>query len=107
VAEEKIVNERSTAYLSLTFLDKAQSPAEPLTVTFRIDDVASGAEVRGDTSITPAESVEITLTPADNVILNPNLAQEMRRVTVVGTYGVDDAVRSQFVYQVRNLSGVA
>lgn len=101
------VNERSTAYLAVSFLDKVGGQAAPTSVTYRIDDVASGAQVLGETSVTAGASIEIKLSPVDNAILNANLATELKRVTVVATYGANDAVRSQYVYEVRNLGGVS
>lgn len=101
------VNERSTAYLAVTFKDKAGAAQQPTTASYRIDDVATGAQIRGDTALTPGTSVEITLTPADNAILSPRLAVEEHVVTVTGTYGENDAVRAQYVYAVLNLQAVA
>lgn len=66
--------------------------------------MGSGEQLRGDTPLTPASSVEIRLTPADNAILNGG--NEQRRVTVVATYGVDDQVTDEYVYMVVNLRKV-
>ena len=100
------VNEGSTAYVTATFRNKAGVVALPTGVTYRIDCITSGTQVRDTTSATPATSVEITLTPADNAILDPRRSRELRRVTVTGTYGDSDAVREQYDYWVRNLSQV-
>ena len=100
------VNERSTAYLTVTFKDKAGAAQQPTAASYRIDDVATGTEIRADTSLTPGTSVEITLTTADNAILSPRLEVEKHVVTVTGTYGENDAVRAQYVYEVVNLQAV-
>jgi hypothetical protein len=100
------VNERSTAYLSVTFRDKDSVEQAPSAVTYRVDDVDSGAEIRESTSIAAAGTVQITLTPSDNVIVGENHEKELRRVTVEATYGADDAVREQFLYAVKNLRAV-
>lgn len=98
------VNEQSTAYVTATFRDKTGTAATPTAISYRIDDVATGQEIRDDTAITPAAStVEITLTPADNAVVSPRLEVERHVVTVTGTYGEDDAVRAQYVYEVVNL----
>lgn len=100
------VNERSTAYLTVTFKDKAGAAQQPTAASYRIDDVATGTEIRADTPLTPGTSVEITLTTADNAILSPRLEVEKHVVTVTGTYGENDAVRAQYVYEVVNLQAV-
>jgi hypothetical protein len=100
-----IVNERSTAYLSCTFLDKAKQPAEPAAISYRIDEPGAGEEVRGDTAVAAASTIEITLTPADNTLLG-EVALERRVVTITATYGIDDAIRDQFIYSIRNLGAV-
>jgi len=100
------VNEGTTAYLTATFRDKAGTLALPDAVSYRIDCMANRQEIRDDTSATPGTSVEITLTPADNAIIDATKSRELRRVTVTGTYGESDAVVEQYDYWVRNLRNV-
>jgi hypothetical protein len=107
MATTDTVNEGSTAYVTATFRDKAGTLALPTGVSYRIDCVSNGQEVRDDTSATPATAVEITLSPADNAIIDPKRPRELRRVTVTGTYGDNDAVIEQYDYWVRNLSHVS
>ena len=45
------VNEKSTAYLAVTFRDKAGTAQAPVTASYRIDDVTTGQQVRDDTDI--------------------------------------------------------
>ena len=40
------VNERSTAYLTVTFKDKDRAAQQPTAASYRIDDVATGTEIR-------------------------------------------------------------
>lgn len=100
-------NEQSTAYLTVTFRNKAGAAEAPVTAKYRIHDVGSGTEVRAWTAITdPAGSVELTFSPEDNTLLVADNPVEQRRVTVVGTYGDHDAVTSEFIYEVVNLRGI-
>ena len=102
------VNEKSTAYLTVTFRDKAGAAQAPAAANYRIDDLTSGQQVREETEIaSPTSTVELTLTVTDNTLLNPLAATEQRRVTVVGEYGAGDAVRSEYIYEVVNLAGVS
>ncbi len=100
------VNEGTTAYLSATFKDKAGNTEMPATVVYRIDDISSNTEIRGVTTITAANVVEITLSPVDNRILNSAQNYEARRVTVVASYGANDQVAAEYIYRVVSLAGV-
>lgn len=101
-----IVNEKSTAYLTVTCKDKAGAQAAPSALSYRIDCLTTGQVLLEDTALAAAAEVEITLTPAQNAILGGN-QQERRRVTVQATYGAADAVNAEFEYVVRNLGGVS
>jgi hypothetical protein len=100
------VNEKSTAYLTIGFLDKAGALQTPASIVYRIDDELTRTQIRGDTTLTPTATVEITLTPADNAVRSASLAVERHIVTVIGAYGADDQVTAQFVYEVLNLQAV-
>lgn len=101
------VPERTTKYLDCGFLNADNELDVPTGVTYRIDDVKSGRQIVGDTVISPAEEVTITITPEQNRILNPQNPEEVRKVTVKATYGVSDELNDDFLYVVRNLKGVA
>lgn len=97
------VNERTTAYITASFKDKAGLPAAPAAATCKIHDVATGTEIRASTALTPATDIEIVVEPDENAVINPNLAVEKHVLTVVGTYGDGDAVTGRFYFHVRNL----
>lgn len=102
------INERTTSYLSVAFRDKASALATPTAVSYRIDCLTTGQSVRPDTAVAPASEVEITLTADDNAMRNASNAAEVRRVTVVATYGSSaDQVTAQHDYSVTNLQFVA
>lgn len=101
------VNEKSTAYLTITFRDKAGAAQAPASARYSIHDVGSGEEIRGETEIaTPGSTVEITLTPEDNRLLRAG-SSERRRVTVTAEYGSEDAVKAEYAYRVVNLASVS
>ena len=97
------VTEQSTAYLTVSFYDKADALAVPVSVTYRIDDANTGASIRAATSLTPASQIEITLDKNDNTILNTNAKYEHSLVTVISVYGATDQVTDEYVYTVLNL----
>jgi len=101
------VRERSTAYLTVTCRDKTGQAQAPSALTYRIDDVFSAQAILPVTTVgTPSSTVELTLQPAHNRILDPARAVERRRVTVTATYGADDQVCDEYEYEVVNLGGV-
>lgn len=101
-----VVNEGSTAYLDVLFKDKDGVVAAPSGVTYRIDCMTTGQQVLADTVISPAGTVEITLTPGNNAIITATNRSEIKRVTVSASYGASDAINKPFDYLVQNLSGV-
>lgn len=97
-----VVNAASTAYLTAAFAGKTGAAATPSSVSYRIDDLESGTEVRGDTAVTPAASVEIELTAADNALLGTR-DRETRRVTVTAVYGAGDQVIDEYDYELKRV----
>lgn len=100
------ITEQSTGYLTVSFYDKAGALAVPASATYRIDDVVSGSSVRAATALTPASTIEITLTKQDNTILNDARRDEQRRVTIISVYSSTDQVTDEYIYGVRNLAKV-
>ena len=100
------VNEKSTAYLTVSFYDKDGVLAAPTAVTYSVWDLTNGQEVRASTVIAAASSIEITLTTEDTAIINDENPFERRLVIVEATYGVNDAARSQYEFQIYNLKKV-
>ena len=102
----KTVNEKSTAWLAFTNLDRTRTGALPTSMTYRIDCVTTGAEIRADTAITPAISGEVVLTPADTTLESQDNPVELRRVTITSVFGVDDQHHEVLHYEVRNLGAI-
>lgn len=100
------VNEGSTAYLVAAFLNRNGVAEAPDTISYSVRDLYSGTELRANTAVTPAATVEIELTPTDNRILAKSYAREMRVVKVIATFGVGDTITSVHRYWVRNVAAV-
>lgn len=101
----EVVNEDTTSYLTIQFFDKTGAAATPASISYRVDCLTNGREVRAWTSFpgTPASSIELTLTPGDNAILSPQNGSERRVIQIVASYGADDQYHGEFVYDVENL----
>ena len=98
-----VVNERTTAYLTVSFKDKTGALVAPSTVTYSVYCMSNAQELRADTSLAPGATVEIVLGASDNAIVNAANGRERRRVTVKSTYGAGDELNDQFEYYVQNL----
>lgn len=103
------INEKSTGYVTVTFRDKAGAAAMPTAVTYRIDCLTTGQQVRDWTATAPAAAVELVITPAENAILVDANSREQRRITVVAAYGPGDADQctADVDYLVANLKFVS
>lgn len=102
------VNEMNTSYVAVDFRDKRNRLAVPTAVSYRIDCLTTGAQVKPWTAIDPpAASVEIVIAAAENAILGGN-ERERRVVTVIAAYGPgsEDQASDDFSYDVRNLQYV-
>jgi len=100
------VNEKSTAYIDVSFEDATGAPAVPSTVAYTVIDEASGTVIRNNGTVAAASSVVITLNNSDNTILDNTNAAEIRVVTVTATYGSGDTLNKVFKYELVNLQAI-
>jgi len=98
------VKEKDSAFLDLVFRNIANQMQAPLSITYRIDDVDSGQQLRAWTALDPAPSLTLQLTSSDNRMVGAG-DQERRMVTVVASYGLDgeDQKSQDFIYTVQRL----
>ena len=84
----------TTSYLTANFFDEDGNPSAPISVSYKVDNLDTGATIRGSTSATPSTNVEITLTAdVDNVAPTSPNAYDTRRVTVTGVYASAQTVQ--------------
>ena len=109
-----IINELSTAFLTVEFLDPNGIAVRPRTIAYRIDDVTTGQVIRPLTEIDLPHPVIELLISAEENSLPPDEEIAIRRVTVLSTFGdrmSDDTgehhYNDEFVYTLRNLGGLS
>lgn len=96
------MKERTTSYVQLTLRGKTGAPETPTSVYYRIDCLTTGLNVRAPTALPPLGEQELILTAPDTSIINRDNVAEMKRITVVATYGLsDDSLTAEFDYQVQ------
>lgn len=100
------VNEGSKAWLTVSFYDRAGVLAAPASLTYQIHCLTTDSVVRAETALGIDTEVEIPLTAADNAIINQANGYELKRVTIIANYNVDDEIKAQYDYVVNNLSAI-
>ena len=107
MALSKVVDEKDTAYLVVSFYDKDGNSVSPVSATYSIYCETNKQEVKEETSIDDlSTSIEITLASADNAIINSYNAYEERRVTVKSTYAGGEKKNESYTYKVLNQSQI-
>jgi len=98
------VNEKSTSVVTLSFTDEDGNAVTPTAGSYRIDDVATGTQIKGDTPFTPVGSThDLVIGDTENAILNAANERELRCVTVSVTYGSGKKCTAEYRYYVINL----
>lgn len=98
-----VVNERSTARLTVNFADEDGDPVIPTSAEYRVSCPDNGTTVRDwEDAGTPAAEMEIELEPEDHEMLTTK-SMEGRVVDVRAPYGVDKQATARFSYSLRNL----
>lgn len=100
------VNEGTTCYLTITFLDKNGNAVAPSSVTWEAIDLKTGTVMKSETGITPGATIEIAVPASVNAMHDAAMLEEIRRITIKASYGADDKVTGQYDYRVINLSRV-
>ena len=100
------VNEGSFYDVTANFLDSANAPTVPDSVRYKIDCETSGKAIRGWTSVTPAATVTITATAAENAIVSDINRSETKVMTIQVDQGTDRQYNSNRKWLVLNLKGI-
>ena len=100
------VREGSALFLTFTFTDENGDPVTPVSVHWRIDDVESGTEVVDWTAVSsPASTVNVTVNPTYNAIIDATKVVEKRILTVRMDNSLATQAFDSKVYRVQNLYG--
>jgi hypothetical protein len=99
-------NEGQSATVNIVFQDDDNVATTPTTLRYRIDCLTNRRQVRDWTTLTPASSVSIPITPSDNAILNTRNDVERRQMVIQTEYGTNDQAVEYSEWTVKNLQGV-
>jgi hypothetical protein len=101
-----IINERSSAYIEVSFFDKNGVAAVPTTITYSTKCLTTGTAIKTNITVPPASKVTINLDALDSVIQVASNPQEDKALTIKASYGLNDESNAEYYWRVKNLSGV-
>lgn len=96
------VQEKSSFTATVYFRDD-NAGTTPTTARYRIDCRTTGDAIRAWTDLTPAESIEITITPDDNKIVSYQRREERRQLTIETNTDLDTQTRERVYWTVENI----
>jgi len=104
---DDVINERSTAIVTLSFKDEDGVNAIPTSGVYRLTDLRSGTTIRNWTALPSlAASVEITLTQSDTRILTSTNDYEERLITVFWKYSTTKHGSDDYRVRIRNMHNI-
>jgi hypothetical protein len=93
------VDDRSTAYLTMTMKDKDGDAEQPTSSFYKIQN-RHGQEIKSKTALSPTGGiVTLTIGKAINTISHDETDPVERRVLVQGIYGADDEINKEYIYE--------
>lgn len=103
------VHEGSAFTLTAKFYDDSSDPwtlSAPSAIRYKINDLSSGNTVADWTAVAPASSVSISITAAQNAVVNPSLQSEQHEIVVQANDGLSTQYAESFRWHVLNATGI-
>ena len=98
------VNDKSTAWLTVSLSDRYGNPSPPSSVVYRIDCLSTGQNILAATTVmSPGASFDIQILAAYDAIINSANSEEIKRLTITAIYGSNDQLTAQYDWIVVNL----
>jgi hypothetical protein len=79
---ESVIAAGATCVVKAAFFNSAGAPFTPASIAYQIDDINSGANIVASTPVTPANTVSITVTAAQNALLSAMRASEEHQLAL-------------------------
>lgn len=99
--------EQSQVIATAKFRDRGTSlPVTPTNVRYRLDCLTTGAVLQDWTAVTTGTSVNLTLTPTNNRIMNNCNPWERKQLSVAADYGLTTQFVESTTYDVTNIRGL-
>lgn len=103
-----VVDEKTTAYLTVQFKDKDGNLQNPVTSAYKVHDEDTGTELVSTTVLSPTGGeVEIILAGVAVKMHDETKPKETHVVTINATYAGGQELNADFRFRVKNLSHVS
>lgn len=100
--------ERSQIVVGARFRDRATAvEVTPTNVKYRLDCLTTGIAIADWTSVTPGETVSITVTPTQNAIQNACNLHERKQLTVAADHDLATQFVDSIDWEITNLQGLS
>jgi len=94
----------STCWVRAQFFDPDEQAVSPTAIVYSVHCLTTGATINAGASVTPAQSVDIPITSAENAMRLAENDIEYRRVVVTATHSGGDKHVEIIDYAVRAVS---
>ncbi len=99
--------ERSQITVGARFRDRALADeVTPTNVKYRLDCLTTGQSIADWTSVTPGETVSVTVTPTQNAIVNGCNTHERKQLMIAADYGLATQFVESIEWEISNLRGL-
>lgn len=95
--------DEGTSFTATANFRLADAATTPTTARYRVDCATTGKAIRAWTDLTPASSIDITLTPDDNQIVSNTRHSERRQLTVETNTDLDTQTRERVFWSVKTI----
>ena len=94
-----------SSFTATVYFRSGKSSDTPSTAKYRVDCLTTGKNLTAWTSLTPATSVNISITPTENAIQYSENKTEKKQITVAADPDTSTETRSVAIYKVENIRG--
>lgn len=95
--------DEKTSFTATAYFRSDDAADTPTTARYRIDCATTGKAIRGWTSLTPATSIAITITPDDNQIVSLTRSNERRQLTLETNTDLSTQTRERVFWTVDSI----
>lgn len=95
--------DEGTSFTATAYFRDGDASTVPTTARYRVDCSSTGKAIRAWTDLTPAASINITLTPDDNQIVSNTRSEERRQLTVETNTALDTQTRERIFWTVDSI----
>lgn len=98
--------QEGSSFVATAYFRDSEASTVPTTAQYRVDCLTTGKEITDWTTLTPAASISITITPTHNAIQSQSNTRERKQLTVESNTDLTTQVRQTTYWDVENIRGI-